>query len=174
MVVVAAGIVAGQVVKLTAHPHADLVRLAYVDLGDGGGPVQIVFGGPPVVTVDSLVAVAPPGARLESLRTKKMRRRRYRGEYSHGMLCSLDELGWAKGGPDEVAILQNVKPGMSLDGLSPDQRERIVKSPSLARYRSVSESPCVMPDIVGLVTFTSSRVCSTQPDMPMPAGALAP
>jgi hypothetical protein len=34
------------------------------------------------------------------------------------MLCSLNELGWALDGPDEVATLRNVAPGEPLDGLT--------------------------------------------------------
>jgi tRNA-binding EMAP/Myf-like protein len=128
--VITSGAVVGRVVKVVDHPGAQRIRLAYVDLGDGGGPVQIVFGGPPVVKPENLVAVAPPGARVANARTvKKMRRRRYRGESSHGMLCSLDELGWAVGAPDEVAILRNVRAGDSLDGLSLRRRASIIESP---------------------------------------------
>lgn len=46
----------------------------------------------------------------------KIRRRRYRGQVSNGMLCSLDELGWIKQGPDQVALLQGVETGERLDG----------------------------------------------------------
>jgi tRNA-binding EMAP/Myf-like protein len=130
MIVITSGAVVGKVVKVEDHPRAQRIRLAHVDLGDGGGPVQIVFGGPPVVEPENLVAVAPPGARVVSARTaKKMRRRNYRGEPSHGMLCSLDELGWAVGAPDEVAILRNVRAGDSLDRLSLRRRASIVESP---------------------------------------------
>jgi tRNA-binding EMAP/Myf-like protein len=128
--VITSGAVVGRVVKVEDHPRAQRIRLAHVDLGDSGGPVQIVFGGPPVVNPENLVAVAPPGARVFSTgATKKMRRRSYRGESSYGMLCSLDELGWAVGAPDEVAILRNVRAGDSLDGLSLRQRASIVESP---------------------------------------------
>ncbi|HEX3592970.1 MAG TPA: hypothetical protein VHV74_25365 [Pseudonocardiaceae bacterium] len=118
----------GRVVDVRAHPNATLIRLAEVDLGDGRDPVQIVFGGPDVVVKDSLVPVAPPGARVPKGR---MRRRNYRGQSSHGMLCSLDELGWTRSAPDQVALLRDVVPGTVLDN-HPD-------------WMSLVQSPTVMP-----------------------------
>lgn len=120
-----AGVVAGEVLKVQAHPNADRIRLAYVDVGGGLLPVQIVFGGPPVVVPGSLVAVAVPGARVPA-RAKKMRRRSYRGESSYGMLCSLAELGWDPDGPDEVALLHGVRPGAPLHTYGPDTWRSIV------------------------------------------------
>jgi len=126
-VIVTAGAVVGQVVLVNPHPNAVRISLAFVDLGDGL-PVQIVFGGQYLVKQRELVPVAPPGARVTTLnglevpRTKKMRNRRYRGQRSHGMLCSLDELGWTVDGPDEVAVLRRLKPGDSLDGIPTRRR----------------------------------------------------
>lgn len=126
------GAVAGEVDKVRSHPRGNFIWLADVDLGDGDGLVQIVFGGAHKLTGGELVPVAPPGSRVAfqypdaSRRTKKMRARRYRGERSHGMLCSLDELGWLQGGPDEVAVLRDLKPGQSLDDLHPDSRPAFV------------------------------------------------
>jgi hypothetical protein len=56
-----------------------------------------------------------------------MRARNYRGERSHGMLCSLNELGWARGGPNEVAVLRDLRPGFVLDELDPELRPAVVK-----------------------------------------------
>jgi tRNA-binding EMAP/Myf-like protein len=122
------GVVVGRVVKVEDHPNAASIRLAFVDLGRGD-PVQIVFGGPPVVVPDSFVAVAPPGSRLRP-DGPKMRRRRYRGESSHGMLCSLAELNWDPAAPDEVALLCELPLGMSLDRLTPEEKWAIVLSPT--------------------------------------------
>jgi len=108
--------------------------VAAVALGDQDPPCQIVFGGDRKLTGGELVPVAPPGSRaivrtthIGELRTKKMRARRFRGERSHGMLCSLDELGWIQGGPDEVAILRDLAPGESLDDLPNDLRPNVVE-----------------------------------------------
>lgn len=129
MVVVTSGVVVGQVVTVEDHPQAERIWLAQVDWGTGA--VQIVFGGRrAVVQPASLVAVAPPGATVSIGRTvTRMRRRNYRGMPSHGMLCSLDELGWAVGAPDEVVILGNVRVGESLDGLAVHRRALVVVSP---------------------------------------------
>lgn len=144
MPVITTGAVVGRVVKVEDHPNADRIWLAYVDLGDCAGPVQIVFGGRPVVEAECLVAVAPPGATVSvDQKTRRMRRRKYRGESSHGMLCSLDELGWAVGAPDEVALLKNVRAGESLDGLPLHWRVSIVESP-----RALGDAGCdeLLPD----------------------------
>lgn len=125
-----AGVLAGRVVEVAAHPNGDNIRLAQVDLG-GGRKVQIVFGGPDIVRAGHLVAVAPPGSRVPSSR-RKIRNERFREQESHGMLCSLTELGWALSGPDEVALLREVVPGSSMDGLAPAQRRRIVVPPALS------------------------------------------
>lgn len=115
---VISGVVVGRVVKVKPHPNADRIRLAWVDLGIGDA-VQIVFGGPPNVHEGDLVPVAPPGSRLPGPdKMHKMRRRRYRGQSSHGMLCSLAELGWNPDANDEVALLCNVRPGESLDRIT--------------------------------------------------------
>jgi tRNA-binding EMAP/Myf-like protein len=113
----------GEVRNVRPHPRGMRIWLADVALGAGAHTIQIVFGGDRKLLGGELVPVAPPGSRAIGLRPdltqlrKKMRVRRYRGERSHGMLCSLDELGWLRGGPNEVAVLCEVKPGESLDDL---------------------------------------------------------
>ncbi|HEY0454719.1 hypothetical protein [Actinophytocola sp.] len=136
MIVATSGATAGRVVKVQRHPRGRRIWLAHIDLGDGNAPAQIVFGGQYVLGRDELVPVAPPGARVVdragdgTLRTRKIRRRRFRGERSHGMLCSFDELGWSEhGGQDEVAILRAVTPGQNLDDLSVEERRELVGSP---------------------------------------------
>jgi tRNA-binding EMAP/Myf-like protein len=132
-VIITAGAVVGCVSGVDDHPDGQRIWLAKVDLGSGA-LVQIVFGGRYKVRPGELVPVAPPGARgmvlptgsLSVPRYKKMRNRRYRGQRSHGMLCSLDELGWAQGGPDEVAILHGLNPGDSLDNIRTECRADIV------------------------------------------------
>jgi phenylalanyl-tRNA synthetase beta chain len=121
------GIVAGRVVEIRSHPHADRIRIAIVDV-NRERPLQIVFGGPPVVTPGCIVPVAPPGSRLGP-RHKKMRRRKYRRVSSEGMLCSLAELGWDADGPDEVTILEGLEPGAPIDDLA-DGEWRAYVSPS--------------------------------------------
>jgi tRNA-binding EMAP/Myf-like protein len=121
------GIVVGRVVNVRNHPNGDRIWLADVDLGRGGEPVQIVFGGKRgVIQPKSLVPVAPPGSRLHGV---KMRRRRYRGQASYGMLCSLAELGWDPAVKDRVARLApsaHLKPGTRLDDRANDWQSIIL------------------------------------------------
>lgn len=143
------GVVAGRVVEVRDHPDAERIWLALVDLGNGV-PVQIVFGGRRKVHPDDLVPVAPPGSRLPS-KPKKMRRRRYRGESSHGMLCSLAELGWAPA-DDEVALLRDVTPGASLDDMTAagDWKSLVIDVPSM------SDSPAINDSGIAIVQVADS------------------
>jgi phenylalanyl-tRNA synthetase beta chain len=100
--------VVGRVVRVRPHPGRERVWLADLDIGTECRP-QIVWGGLPIVKEGSLVPVAQPGTWLPATKDKpnpyKVRRRRYRGEISEGMLCSLAELGWDSSVTDRVALL---------------------------------------------------------------------
>lgn len=106
-----------------------------MDLGDDQWPDQIVFGGEYKVQPEDLVAVAKPGVLTYVSnedgwsRPKRMRKRNFRGQPSHGMFCSLDELKWFTGGPDEVAVLHGLRPGFPLDRVPPHRRARYVVRP---------------------------------------------
>jgi phenylalanyl-tRNA synthetase beta chain len=105
-------VVAGRVVRIRPHPQGERIWLADVDVG-AEHLLQIVWGGVPVLAEGLIVPVAPPGSRLP---LGKMRRRRYRGEVSEGMLCSLAELGWDPAVADRVAVLPAwLTPGHPLD-----------------------------------------------------------
>jgi tRNA-binding EMAP/Myf-like protein len=119
-------------VKVRDHPNGSRIWLADVDLGRGGDPVQIVFGGKRVIQPNSLVPVAPPGSRLHGV---KMRKRSYRGEASHGMLCSLAELGWDPAVTDQVARLDpsaHLEPGTRIDDRANDW-DSIILNPRAQR-----------------------------------------
>ena len=102
------GVVIGRVVETRPHPHRQRIWLSAVDIGTDCKP-QIVWGGMPIVRTGCLVPVAQPGAWLPPTLKKpgwyKIRRRRYAGEISDGMLCSLAELGWDPSVTDWVALL---------------------------------------------------------------------
>ena len=109
----------GRIIKIRPHPYGDRIWLADVEIGPGHHR-QIVWGGLPILDEGDLVPVAPPGSRLPQ---GKMRRRRYRGEVSEGMLCSLAELGWDLSVSDRVALLDErsgLAPGESLDSRESD------------------------------------------------------
>jgi tRNA-binding EMAP/Myf-like protein len=102
------GVIIGRVVETRPHPYRQRIWLSTVDIGTDCKP-QIVWGGMPIVRTGCLVPVAQPGAWLPPTLKKpewyKIRRRRYAGEISDGMLCSLAELGWDPSVTDWVALL---------------------------------------------------------------------
>jgi phenylalanyl-tRNA synthetase beta chain len=92
-----AGVVAGEVREVRPHPNAD--RLVIARVGTGKGELQIVTGAMNF-KVGDVVPVAPVGATLMGGLT--IRRAKFRGVESWGMLCAADELGV---GDDHEGIL---------------------------------------------------------------------
>ena len=95
------GVVVARVLDVRAHPNADLVRLADVDLGDGE-TTQIACGGANLAA-GQLVPVVKVGETLPG--GFKIERRKMRGEWSNGMICSREEVGLSPGGPKEIMVL---------------------------------------------------------------------
>ena len=92
------GIVVARVLELRPHPNADKIQLVEVDRGDGEA-LQICCGAFNMAVGDkvplaTLGTVMPGGMKIE--------RRKLRGEWSNGMLCSARELGL---GDDHDGIL---------------------------------------------------------------------
>lgn len=92
------GIIVARVLELRRHPDADKIQLVDVDTGDGA-PLQICCGATNLsvgdtVPLATLGTVMPDGMEIA--------RRRMRGEWSNGMLCSGRELGL---GEDHSGIL---------------------------------------------------------------------
>ncbi|MET3574584.1 phenylalanine--tRNA ligase subunit beta [Bhargavaea ullalensis] len=83
-------IVVGYVKECGKHPQADKLNVCQVDVGEVE-PVQIICGAPNVAAGQHVV-VARPGARLPG--GVKIKKAKLRGEESHGMICSLQELGF--------------------------------------------------------------------------------
>ena len=82
-------LVISEVLTVCAHPRADCIWIARV--AAGGQAAQVVFGGTRMLEPGDCVIWAPPGSTPPGGR--KMRRRRYRGVVSEGMLCSAAEAG---------------------------------------------------------------------------------
>ena len=83
------GIVVAKVLALRPHPNADKIQLVDVDAGDGEA-LQICCGAfnmaeGDLVPLATLGTVMPGGLEIA--------RRKLRGEWSNGMLCSSRELG---------------------------------------------------------------------------------
>jgi phenylalanyl-tRNA synthetase beta chain len=93
------GVVVGEVLETRKHPNADRLTLCRVNLGSGE-PVQIVCGAPnvaagqkvPVATVGTTLML-PGRDNPEERAPVQIKQARVRGEASHGMICSEDELG---------------------------------------------------------------------------------
>jgi phenylalanyl-tRNA synthetase beta chain len=83
------GVVIGHVLECEKHPNAEKLNKTLVDLGNGE-TVQIICGAPNVGKGQK-VAVATVGAVLPG--NFKIKKAKLRGEESHGMICSLQELG---------------------------------------------------------------------------------
>lgn len=82
-------IVVATVLATRPHPDADRIQLVEVDAGDGE-PLQIACGAFNFGPGDK-VPLAPVGATLPG--GLEIGRRKMRGEWSNGMLCSATELG---------------------------------------------------------------------------------
>ncbi|WP_100331790.1 phenylalanine--tRNA ligase subunit beta [Bacillus xiapuensis] len=83
-------VVVGHVLEREPHPNADKLNKCLVDVGDEA-PVQIICGAKNV-DKGQKVAVAKVGAVLPG--NFKIKKAKLRGEESHGMICSLQELGF--------------------------------------------------------------------------------
>ncbi|MBN8208545.1 phenylalanine--tRNA ligase subunit beta [Bacillus sp. NTK071] len=83
------GVVIGHVLSCEQHPDADKLNICRVDIGEEE-PVQIICGAANIAEGQH-VAVAKVGAVLPG--NFKIKKAKLRGEASHGMICSLQELG---------------------------------------------------------------------------------
>jgi phenylalanyl-tRNA synthetase beta chain len=83
------GIVVARVLATRQHPNADKIQLVDVDRGDGEA-LQIACGAYNFATGD-LVPLATVGTTMPN--GMEIGRRKMRGEWSNGMLCSARELG---------------------------------------------------------------------------------
>jgi phenylalanyl-tRNA synthetase beta chain len=113
------GVVVARVLGLRPHPDADKIQLVDVDPGDGSS-LQVCCGAFNM-SVGDLVPLATIGTVMPG--GLEIARRKLRGEWSNGMLCSPGELRVA-GDDDGIMILPgDLAPGASLTdalGIRPD------------------------------------------------------
>jgi phenylalanyl-tRNA synthetase beta chain len=103
-------VVVAKILAVRPHPAADRIRLVDVDAGDGEA-LQIACGAPNLFPGD-LVPLAQVGAVLPD--GNPIGRRKMRGEWSNGMLCSPSEIGLPEPeGHDGLLILP---PGVAAPG----------------------------------------------------------
>lgn len=80
-------VVVGHVLECVQHPDADKLRICQVDVGSE--TTQIICGAENIAAGQKVI-VARPGAVLPG--DFKIKKAKLRGEESHGMICSLQEL----------------------------------------------------------------------------------
>jgi phenylalanyl-tRNA synthetase beta chain len=100
------GIIVAEVLETREHPDADRVQLVDVDTGDGEA-LQIVCGAFNMAAGD-LIPLATLGTTMPNGMT--IERRKMRGEWSNGMLCSATEIGLG----DDADGIMILSPGLDL------------------------------------------------------------
>ena len=100
------GIIVAEVLETREHPDADRVQLVDVDTGDGEA-LQIVCGAFNMAAGD-LIPLATLGTTMPNGMT--IERRKMRGEWSNGMLCSSTEIGLG----DDADGIMILSPGLEL------------------------------------------------------------
>jgi len=105
-----ADVVVARVVALRPHPDADRIQLVDVDAGNGE-PLQVCCGAFNMAEGD-LVPLAPVGATLPG--GFEIGRRKLRGEWSNGMLCSASELDLPGDAEGIMVLGADARPGQPL------------------------------------------------------------
>ena len=124
------GIVVAKVLELRAHPDADKIQLVDVDLGDGEA-LQICCGATNLAVGD-VVPLATLGTTMPD--GMEIARRKMRGEWSNGMLCSGRELA-----------------------LGEDHSGIYILDPDLALGTPIAEALEITPDVLFDLDITPNR-----------------
>ena len=105
------GVVVGHVIECEQHPNADRLKITKVDIGTFG-IVQIICGAPNIA-INQKVPVAKIGTTLYEKDGSpwKIKKGKIRGEESHGMICSEDELGLGKSNQGIMVLDDKLIPG---------------------------------------------------------------
>ncbi|EKE16250.1 MAG: hypothetical protein ACD_11C00024G0018 [uncultured bacterium] len=101
-------VVVGEILEISAHPNADKLRIAKVDVGKN--ILEIVCGAPNI-QVGQKVPVALVGAKLPN--GLKIEEAEIRGVKSFGMLCAEDELGLGSDHGGIFILGNDLKAGIS-------------------------------------------------------------
>jgi phenylalanyl-tRNA synthetase beta chain len=115
-------VVVGLVESVRPHPNADRLRLCVVN--DGTAERLNVVCGAPNVTAGKRYPFARIGTRLPNGPT--LERRKIRGEYSEGMLCSARELGLGQEHDGILELTTDAEPGTRLLDALPVDDDRLV------------------------------------------------
>jgi phenylalanyl-tRNA synthetase beta chain len=104
------GIVVGRIVELKAHPNADKLRIAMVNIGNALKPSTIVCGGSNLA-VHQWVAVATVGSRVRwhgEGELVTLEPATIRGVESEGMICASNEIGLGDAYPAAERVILDV------------------------------------------------------------------
>lgn len=121
-------IVAGKILELRPHPHADKLTLCIVDIGEEK-PVQIVCGGQNLVEGHDVICALPGAQALWHGEGEPVliEEATLRGEPSYGMICGASEIGLATLFPpkEEKEIVDLTEWKKTYPDLDPAPGERI-------------------------------------------------
>jgi len=170
------GLVVGRVLTCEKHPEADKLNVTTVDIG--GDTAQIVCGAPNVAAGQHVI-VATVGATLPGLKIKKAK---LRGVESHGMICSLEELGFEKKqiredeqdgihtfreavevGADVVSLLDLDDEVLEL-GLTPNRSDCLSLYGIIHEVAAILERPYTLPDTDVAATGQNDVTVSLETD----------
>ena len=133
----------GEVVSVSAHPHADRLVLATVTYGQGE-PQTVVTGAPNLKPGDrgQKVAFAVEGAQLhdgysETPRLQTLSRTSIRGVESAGMVCSEKELGLSDDHTGVIILDPDLPVGQPLKDALGDTVLDVELTPNLARANCI-------------------------------------
>lgn len=105
------GLVIGEVLTCTPHPSSDHLRLTTVNIGNSDEPLNIVCGAPNVEQGQKVV-VATIGTKIYFGDNEvTIKRSKIRGEESHGMICSEDEIGIGTASDGIIVLPKDAKVG---------------------------------------------------------------
>ena len=147
--------VVAEVLSATFHPNADKLQLCEVDYGDGRR-ANVVCGAPNVAAGQK-VAFAPVGTTMPD-GSLTIERRKIRGEYSEGMICSERELGLGDSHEGILVLDPEHETGTSIGDLLGDVVYEVEVTPNrgdclghlgIAReIRAVTGNEIRMPDAI--------------------------
>ena len=152
-----APIVVARVVEAARHPDSDHLWVTKVD---AGGPELVdVVCGAPNVTAGALYPFAPSGTTMPG--GLKLDKRKIRGAWSNGMLCSARELGLGQNHEGILELSTNVPPGTRfLDAVAAGDTRIVVdvlpNRPDLLSHRGIARElaaatgiPMQLPQVPG-------------------------
>ncbi|HEY4101311.1 MAG TPA: phenylalanine--tRNA ligase subunit beta [Gemmatimonadales bacterium] len=155
------GFVVALVTDAKPHPNADKLRVTTVD--DGTGTLHNVVCGAPNVVAGGKYPFARLGTVMPSGIT--IERRKLRGEYSEGMLCSARELGLGDDHDGLLTLQTDAAPGTPITSVIEGSDERLVVDVTpnrgdLLGHKGVARElaasygvPFRLPEIPGEVTI---------------------